>query len=419
MATGGITLLPGGTGGIGQTTYSGTGVTGNSNPLGLTGVYGRTTTGPVYCIQAYGGYSTTQQFDTIHRLTETVIGRYDVTGSVEVLMDVRLFNNKIGIAKDASNVNVLNGSTSSYYSDVSNILNTDSFVISASEFVYDLSTNGNVNSVISVGVLSTIYSDFSNYVATYFGMPNLPSTGATNPNEFGFATLFSNSPDFNPNGGVFDKAAFINLVNAGVTTTGVGGVTGTMGYDGSGASITPLSGDITIGGITQLLRNAVDVNPFGNRNPVTGTTASDPYDRSNYGVTDGFFADDLFFIPNSGISITLKLAIDQEAFGVPLNNVGTGFLGGTYTANAYTQGLPSVGGFPAQDISATYDLSWNNNNSSATNTAVNGTATNTTFISNTSSSTTLIQRVVQAPLLIRLANLTYSTTGATVPNPTY
>jgi hypothetical protein len=419
MATGGIALLSSVTGGTGQNAYSGSGITGNFNPTGLTGVYSNTTTGPVYCIQAYGGYATTQQFDTIHRLTETVIGRFDVTGSVEVLMDVRLFNNKIGITKDSSNINVLNATgTQSYYSDVSNMLNTDSFMISASEFVYDLSTNGNVGSVISVGVLSTIYSDFSNYVATYFGMPNLPSTGATNPNEYGFATLFSNSPDFNPNAGVFDKAAFINLVNAGTTNAGFS--TGaSMGYDGSGASITPLSGDIIISGITQLLRNAVDVNPFGNRNPTSGTTASDPYDRSNYGVTDGFFANDLFFIPNSGISITLKLAIDQEAFLVPLNNVGSGFLSGTYTSNAYTQGLPAGTGYPVQDISATYDSSFNLNSSTIDNNPVGGVPTNTTFISNTSSSTTLIQRVVQAPLLIRLANLTYSTTGQTVANPTY
>jgi hypothetical protein len=187
-----------------------------------------------------------------------------------------------------------------------------------------------------------------------------------------------------------------------------------MGTDGSGANITPLGGTVTIAGITQLLRNAVDVNPFGNRNPTTGTTASDPYDRSNYGVTDGFFANDLFFIPSNGIQVTLTLAIDQEAFGNPLNNVGSGFLSGsTQSSNAYSQGLAG------QDISAVYDASFAGNTSSATNKAVGGPTTSTTFISSTASSTTLIQRVIQAPLLIRLANLTYATDGSTVPNPTY
>ena len=403
--------IAGGSGGTGLSMYSASGITGNIAPTGLTGVYGNTTTGPVYCIQAYGGYSTTQSFDTIHRLTETVIGRYDVTGAVEVLMDVRLFNSKISIFKDSSNVNILNGSTSSYYGDVSNMLLTDSFTITASEFVYDLSMNGNTSSIISVGLLSTIYSDFANYVATYFGMPNIPSAGA-NPNEYGFATLFSNSPDFNPGNGIFDKAAFINLINAGVTS---GSVTGSMGYDGSGANITPLSGSITISGITALLRNAVDVNPFGNRNPTTGTTASDPYDRSNYGVTDGFFADDLFFIPSNGINITLTLTIDQEAFQSPLNNVGSGFLSGnTTSANAYSQALPAGPGYVAQDISAVYDTSFTRTNQVSN---IGGNSTNTTFISNTSSTSTLIQRNVQAPLLIRLANLTYSATGGSYTNP--
>jgi hypothetical protein len=413
MATGGINTIYGGSGESGSSMYSASGISGNVNPPGLTGVYGPAT-GPVYCIQAYGGYNTTQSFDTVHRLSETVIGRYDVTGSVEVLMDVRLFNNKIGIGKDASNLNI-STPTSAYYDDSNNMLTTDSFSISASEFVYDISTNGNTNCIISVGVLSTIYSDFSNYVATYFGMPNLPSTGATNPNEYGFATLFSNTPNFNPNGGVFDKNAFVNLINAGVTTTNGGGTIGRMGTDGSGANITALAGTVTISGITALLRNAVDVNPFGNRNPSTGTTASDPYDRSNYGVTDGFFADDLFFIPSNGINITLTLTIDQEAFGNPANNVGSGFLSGsTVSANSYSQALAAGTTYPAQDISGVYDTSFNSN----TRTNANG-ASNTTFVSNTTSSSTLISRNVTAPLLIRLANYTYNLTNSPFANPTY
>jgi hypothetical protein len=402
MATGGIDTIYGGSGESGSSMYSASGISGNNNPAGLTGVYGAATTGPVYCIQAYGGYATTQSFDTIHRLSETVIGRYDVTGAVEVLMDVRLFNNKIGIAKDSSNVNILSGSTASYYNDVSNMLITDSFDISASEFVYDISTNGNTNCIISVGVLSTIYSDFSNYVATYFGMPNLPTSGnntGTNDSEYGFATLFSNAPNFNPNNGTFDKAAFVNLINAGTNNAGFTG--GTMGYDGSGANISELSGNIKISGITSLLRNAVDVNPFGNRDPANGTTASDPYDRSNYGVTDGFFANDLFFIPSNGISVTLTLTIDQEAFGNPANNVGSGYLNGTATSNGY-------------DISGVYDASFNQNTIINTNNP-----NNTTFVSSTTSSSTLISRNITAPLLIRLANLTYSTDGSPVPNPTY
>ena len=412
MSTGGVGQVPAGTGPSGMTAYTYTGLSGNMIP-GQTGVYGLATTGPVYCIQAAGGFSTTQQFDTIKRLSETIIGRYDVTGSVEVLMDVRLFNNKIGIKKDSNNLNII-GQTSYFYSDVSNSLITDSFTISASEFVYDLSMAGKEKSIISVGLLSTIYSDFSNYVATYFAMPTLPTTsGGNNQNEYGFATLFSGEVGFNPNGGVFDASAFFNLVCGGNGgNPGVPG--GGWGNDTSGASISTLSGAITVSNITQLLRNAVDANPFNNRNPTTGITASDPYDRSNYGVTDGFLADDLFFIPANGFQVTLKLAIDQEAFVNPLNNAGTPFLSGTLGSNAYSTGLPTVGGM-TQDISAVYDTSFSGA-SSGVNTAgqqQGGAATTTTFVSQTSSSTTLIQRVLQAPLLIRLANLTSDPNAST------
>ena len=417
MSTGGVGQVPAGTGPSGMTAYTYTGLSGNMILSSLTGVYGAATTGPVYCIQAAGGFSTTQQFDTIKRLSETIIGRYDVTGSVEVLMDVRLFNNKIGIKKDATNLNLI-GQTSSFYSDVSNSLITDAFTISASEFVYDLSMAGGTKSVISVGLLSTIYSDFSNYVATYFAMPAMPTTsGGQNQNEYGFATLFSGEVGFNPNGGVFDASAFYNLVCG-----GNGGTPGTnqgvtpWGNDTSGASISTLSGAITVSNITQLLRNAVDANPFNNRNPSTGTTASDPYDRSNYGVTDGFLENDLFFIPANGFQVTLKLAIDQEAFGNPLNNAGTGFLTNTATsnsaaatANAYTN--------PSLNVSSVYDHSFNDISlNQGVNTAgqqQGGAATTTTFVSQTSSSTTLIQRVLQAPLLIRLANLTSDPNAAT------
>ena len=160
----------------------------------------------------------------------------------------------------------------------------------------------------------------------------------------------------------------------------------------------------------------MDANPFNNRNPSTGTTASDPYDRSNYGVTDGFLENDLFFIPANGFQVTLKLAIDQEAFGNPLNNAGTGFLTNTATsnsaaatANAYTN--------PSLNVSSVYDHSFNdislNQGVNTVGQQQGGAATTTTFVSQTSSSTTLIQRVLQAPLLIRLANLTSDPNAAT------
>lgn len=372
---GGFTGIEGSTGGLTGTYWTETALNPNTAAQPLATVY----SGAVYAIQAYGGYSVNQQFDTIHRLKETVIGKFDVTGSVEVLMDVRLFNYKIGIYKDAANLNVKNaGGTPDYYTAATDKLNTDSFTLSANEFVVDMSNNLHTQNIVSVGIFSTIYSDFAQYVSTYFGLP-----AVNTQTEYGFATLFSGETGFNPNNGVFDAAAF-----AGLLYDGSGANPGYTGVDGSGASISTLAGSINIAGITQLLRNAVDSNPFGNRNPTNGTTASDPYDRANYGVTDGFLADDLFFIPSNGFQITLNLAVDQEAYAAPLNNVGLRY--------------------DASFGSAT-DSSFNANSRTADQPITGGT-NNSISVSTSTSSSTLISRTISAPLLIRLANLSNDAT---------
>jgi hypothetical protein len=370
MATGGYTGIEGSTGGLTGTYWTETALNPNTAAQALTTVY----SGAVYAIQAYGGYSVNQQFDTIHRLKETVIGKFDVTGSVEVLMDVRLFNYKIGIYKDAANLNVKNaGGTPDFYTASTDQLNTDSFTLSANEFVVDMSNNLGTGNIVSVGIFSTIYSDFAQYVSTYFGLP-----AVNTQTEYGFATLFSGETGFNPNNGVFDAAAF-----AGLLYDGSGANPAYTGVDGSGASISTLAGSINIAGITQLLRNAVDSNPFGNRNSTNGTTASDPYDRANYGVTDGFLADDLFFIPSNGFQITLNLAVDQEAYAVPLNNVGSAY---------------------DTTFQTTSDASFSSTR--PVDQPITGGTNNSISVSTSTSSSTLISRTISAPLLIRLANLT-------------
>lgn len=382
MSTGGYTGIEGSTGGLTGTYFTETAVNPNTAGQELATVY----SGAVYAIQAYGGYSVNQQFDTIHRLKETVIGKFDVTGSVEVLMDVRLFNYKIGIYKDAANLNVTNANgTSDYYTAETDKLSTDSFVISANEFAFDMSNNLGAGNIVSVGIFSTIYSDFSQYVYTYFGL-----SSASGNDVQGFATLFSGETGFNPNSGVFDAVAFGKLLY-----DGSGANPAYTGVDGSGAAISALAGSINIAGITQLLRNAVDSNPFGNRNPTNGTTASDPYDRANYGVTDGFLADDLFFIPSNGFQITLNLAVDQEAYASPMNNVGP-----NYDTNFQNSSDASFNG------------------TRPVNQPITGGTNNSTSTSTSTSTTTLITRTITAPLLIRLANLTVDVTYNSVSSYT-
>jgi hypothetical protein len=327
-------------------------ITPNTIYTSPTHVYDLSNDGLIYAIQGTGGFTAVQGFDTVHRLTETLIAQYDVTGSVEVLLDVRTFNEKLNIYKDSSNIDV--SSVPVFYDSVNDLLLTDSVTLTSTEFVAGL--NNNTSRVISVGKYSTLYSDFAAYVAAYFGLPSSNTTETAQ----GVATLFSAEYNLNPNSGVFDASAFLSLM-AGATA------------DGSGAYINDLSGSITIANITKLLRNAVDANPFGNRDPSSGTTASDSSNRSNYGVSDGFFANDLFFIPSAGITVTLNVIIDSEGFPMPLNNIGP-------TMSAVT-GATADAAFAA------------------------GTTTTSTFTESSTATTLLITRTLTAPLLIRLADL--------------
>lgn len=315
-------------------------------------------TGNQYAFTGNGGYSTEQAFDTIKRETQTLIEQYDTTGAVELLFDVRILNDILGIQKDGSNIDVI---TTGFYDNSTNTFGLDTVTITADQFLTGL--NSNTSNIISIGKYSTLYSDFSKYVAVYFGLSG-PTT--TQP-SIGFDTLFSGEYDFNAhNSKVFDASAFMSIIS------------GSGDVSIGGAYVDDLSGSIVISNITKLLRNAVDANPFGNRDPsgVIGQ-ASDPSNRFNYGVTDGFFADDLIFIPADGISITLNLAVDTEGFIFPLNNIGPS-----------NESISTLG--PTQDASF---------NSNTTSTS--------TFAQTSTPTTTLITRTLKAPLLLRLANLSH------------
>jgi len=384
--TGGFTLMPQSTSG------SSSAITPNSLPafgVGSSGNNYGAISNKVYAIQAYGGYATTKTFDNITRLPETMIAEYDVTGALEVLIPCSVFNAKIGIAKAAG---VVDPNTSRDYYDISNnMLKTDSLTLSAQDFVQCVS---NVSQIISVGTFSTLYSDFNSYVTTYFGFGTFPAG-----TEWGFGTLFTGELTFsqtqtNP-AGTFLAEQFVTLLKDSPSAD-VGGANidvhhalnvtqgekdaGLNYPDGNtaGAYTTNLVGSMMVSGITQLLRYAVDANPFGNRAADSPYIASDPVDNKDFGVTDGFLPNDLFFIPKDGFQITLKLNIDSEAFTSPLNNVNSA--SGTTPPNFIA------------DAAATNDL---------TGTTATGSQTSTISSSRTVT-TTLLQRIVSAPLLIRL-----------------
>jgi len=67
--------------------------------------------GLYYAIPASGGYLMEEGAKTLTLLPYNQVNQYDVTNSIQVVFDVRTFNNKLGVYKDASNLNVL----STYY----------------------------------------------------------------------------------------------------------------------------------------------------------------------------------------------------------------------------------------------------------------------------------------------------------------
>jgi hypothetical protein len=307
------------------------------NNISQTGVYANS----VFAFNASGGFTMARGFDDIKFRTADAIPRFDVTDAVQVLFDVSTFNTKLGLFKNALNTVIV----SSTFDKVDDCFKSggdevSSISLTSTNLINGLNVNG--RQVISVGKYATLYSDFNNYVISYFGF------------DGGFSSLFAAASEFAiDTNNQFNGASFVRLLNGEAVAAG-------------GNYIADLSGSITISNLTKLLRYAVDTNCFGNRTPnidPSGTSV-DPSYNSNYGVGDGFIEGDLIWVP-AGTTITLNLAIDSESF-LPVNNVGPSFASTNYS----------------QTTSYTGD----------------------NFNQSTSATTNLITRTVRAPLLIKLVN---------------
>lgn len=280
--------------------------------------------GLYYALSGTGGYEIEQGAKNITMLPVNQINQYDVTDSVQVLFDVRIINEKLGLYKDPTNQYII---TTSFDTSM-NAFPTQSISITAHEFV----TEVHAANIISVGKLITLYSEFITYINNYFGYAN------------GFSTIFTLSSQFDINAGIFDANAFINLIN-GSTLNPI-----------TGEYITDLSGSIQIEYVNDLLNAIVYSNPFNNRNQHGNNGLG-------YSNKDGFIAGDLIFVP-LGLTITLRLNIINN--NVNLNNLGTTHVAQLCSASNYVHGY---------------------------------------FSSNTTVTNTEIVRIVKAPLLIQLANL--------------
>ena len=235
--------------------------------------------GSYYAFTASGGFVMEETFADLSYNMDGMFEKYDVTDAVQVLFDVSIFNQKIGLIKDASNDEIID---SSFDWSVHGGFPNDSITITASEFTNNMAAN----QVISLGRYTTLYSEFSEYVRTYFGYYG------------GFASLFRGSSSFKINDdSLLDPSGFMHLITA-------------YNNPDTGEIVSDLSGEIQISNINNLLRAAVIRNTFGNRH------------KNNEGnlPTDGFMSGDVIFVPN-GTDVTIKLNIASEAF-LPMNNFG-------------------------------------------------------------------------------------------------
>lgn len=233
-----------------------------------------------YAFNAAGGFNVNQTINQINLATADALAQYDVSGCVQVKFSARTLNTKLSIMKDSANIDVVEA----LYDPQTDLLLTDSINLCTCDFIDGINTQ----SVISVGQLKYLYSDFIYTVGAYFGDPN------------GFSSLFSLVNEFDINsGGIFDASAFIQVVNSAQFTM-------------QGSFVSDLSGQVNISDINKTLRYALDGNVFRNRFPSEN--------KLNYGVVDGFIVGDLIFIPE-GFTITLSIDIQQENI-LPINNIG-------------------------------------------------------------------------------------------------
>ena len=233
--------------------------------------------GLFYAFDACGGFHLAEGIAKVDLAAQSSLEMFDLTNCVQVMMDVRLFNQKLGVMKDvSSNTAILNTGGSTNWTYPYSTLNTsynkitqkfedkdgnqvDSVSINAQEFAEDISFGGNM-AILSVGVLATLYDDFDDYVKQYFGYAG------------GFASLFDSAGTFEIGEG-FNEDKLFDLITDSSHN-------GTWGIDSSDNPFftnvsqvgqfkynADISGSISVENIIESLRFVVDSNIFGNRHP--------------------------------------------------------------------------------------------------------------------------------------------------------
>jgi hypothetical protein len=217
-------------------------------------------TGVLLAFPATGSFTLQKNLPTVTMTPSTILQSTDVSGSLQINVPLSYFS--INSATDSSG----------------NLVN-DSITFTADNLKTVLSSS--LSSIASSGSLSSIFLNYDNYVATYFGNTN----GFTLP----FTLLTSaNTNSYNANGyidGFTTSAANRTLTNSQVISL---------------LNSTDLSGSLTISNLTKLLTFVCSQDTFGNRGG--GGTQQ---------FTSGFKAGDLIYF-TSGIQIRLRTSITSN-----------------------------------------------------------------------------------------------------------
>jgi hypothetical protein len=234
-------------------------------------MYGMIITDDLIAIDATGGFTVDISLSDIEVIKQNPIREFDLTETLQLDFDVRIFNEKIGLIKDASNITVLDSSF--------NIV-TETFPNTTVNITFQEFKNNLVSSQItSLGKFETIYSDFKQYINHYFYYSNL------------FPSLLKSGDATDISNGSIDNDKFIELING-------------QYINSDGQTVDNFAGSINIYDINTSLSYISTDNPFNNR-----VVTSD----LSYSMSDGFISGDLILV-NPGMNIELKLIVDQQSF---------------------------------------------------------------------------------------------------------
>jgi len=191
---------------------------------------------------------------------------YDLTNTLQIDYDVRIFNEKLGIYKDSSNENIIDASNSL----IQDYTTFDYISLSVDDFLNNISGN----QVTNLGKFSAAHKDFARKTNTYFGYAD------------GFASIFDASGSYDINDKVFSGEELVQLLKQ-------------RHIDGSGNDVYKLSGSLNLYQLANILSFMALNDPFSN--------------RTNKTKFDGFIAGDRILI-EMGITIAFELTTYNASY---------------------------------------------------------------------------------------------------------